>query len=80
MLRKFRYKVKKNPDFVRHVYKTVSYRFFALFITFSIGYILTGSIKIGLAFSAIEIVIKSMFYFLHERFWFKYIRFNNKKQ
>ena len=79
-LKKCYYKVKKNPDFVRHICKTISYRVLNLFITFFIIYFLTGDPKISLAFSTIEIVVKSSFYFLHERIWFKYIRFKKNNE
>ena len=35
----------------------------------------TGSIKIGAAFGIAELVYKPIQYYLHERFWYKFIKF-----
>lgn len=36
-----------------------------------VGYILTGSIAIGLAFALVETIVEAMLYYVHERFWIK---------
>lgn len=35
----------------------------------------TGSIKIGAAFSVVEILLKPALYYLHERTWYRWIKF-----
>jgi uncharacterized membrane protein len=37
-----------------------------------LGWLITGSLKIGLAIGGTEVVTKMVLYFLHERAWFKW--------
>jgi uncharacterized membrane protein len=39
----------------------------------------SGSVKVGAAFGVAELVYKPLQYYLHERFWWKYIKFGLKK-
>lgn len=64
----------KDKPLLRHILKTISYRIIGTLFTFIVTYISTGSIKIGVTLSIIELGIKPLIYFLHERFWFKFIR------
>jgi len=59
----------------RHFLKTITYRIISSIASFFIGYVVTGSALIGFSFSIIELVIKPIIYFLHERFWYKYVKF-----
>jgi uncharacterized membrane protein len=59
----------------RHFAKTITYRLISTGLGFVIMWTATGSVKVGAAFSAAELVIKPVLYFLHERFWYKYIKF-----
>lgn len=65
----------------RHIAKTISYRILSTSIGFMAMWIITGSIAIGAAFSVIELVWKPIQYYLHERFWYRYIKYGitNKK-
>lgn len=65
----------------RHIAKTISYRILSTSIGFMAMWIITGSIVIGAAFSVIELVWKPIQYYLHERFWYRYIKYGitNKK-
>jgi uncharacterized membrane protein len=43
-------------------------------------WVISGSIKIGAAFGVAELILKPFIYFLHERFWYKWIKYGLKKQ
>lgn len=59
----------------RHLVKTISYRVISTCIGFCVIFISTGSIKIGAAFSSFELIFKPIIYFLHERFYYKYVKY-----
>jgi uncharacterized membrane protein len=59
----------------RHVAKTISYRIISTGIGFAIMWWATGSIKIGAAFGVAELVYKPIQYYIHERIWYKWIKF-----
>jgi uncharacterized membrane protein len=62
----------------RHLLKTISYRILSSSIGFIILLITTGSIKVGATFTIAELIYKPFLYFLHERWWFKYIKYGIK--
>jgi len=64
----------------RHIAKTISYRIVSTAIGFFIMWIVSGSIKVGAAFGVAELVYKPIQYYIHERIWYKWIKFglNNK--
>ena len=59
----------------RHLAKTISYRIISTLIGFLILWAATGSIKFGAAFGVAELVIKPSLYYLHERFWYKFMKY-----
>jgi uncharacterized membrane protein len=63
----------------RHIAKTISYRIISTAFGFLLMWALTDSIKIGATFSIVELMIKPAIYFLHERTWYKWIKFGLKK-
>lgn len=65
-------------DKKRHLLKTFSWRVIATLITFLIAWTLTGNIDIAMGIGAIEVVLKMIAYYGHERFWFKKIRFQKE--
>ena len=62
----------------RHIAKTISYRIISTGIGFTILYLASGSIKVGAAFSIAELLYKPIQYYIHERIWYKYIKFGLK--
>lgn len=66
-------------DRKRHIVKTISYRIISTLIGFLIVYILSGSIETGMAFSFVEIIYKPVQYYIHERVWYKYIKYGINK-
>ena len=67
-------------DKKRHIAKTISYRVLSTLIGFLIMWAISGSIKIGAAFGVAEIVYKPIQYYIHERIWYKYIKFGLKNK
>jgi uncharacterized membrane protein len=63
----------------RHIVKTISYRILSTLIGFLIMWWVSGSIKVGAAFGVAELVYKPIQYYLHERIWYKFIKYGLKK-
>jgi uncharacterized membrane protein len=59
----------------RHLAKTISYRIISTLIGFLIMWWITGKIEIGAAFGTIELVYKPIQYYIHERVWYRWIRY-----
>ena len=64
----------------RHIAKTISYRIISTLVGFIIMWVATGSIKYGAAFGVAELIYKPIQYYIHERVWYKYIKYGLKKQ
>ena len=62
----------------RHIAKTITYRIISTIIGFIIVYLLSGSLEIGASFSFIEIIYKPVQYYIHERIWYKFIKYGLK--
>jgi len=69
----------EKVHFTRHIAKAISYRFLGTLQTIIISYIFTGDVVIGTSVGALEICVKQIMYFLHERLWYKWIKFGIKK-
>jgi len=67
------------PLIKRHIVKTISYRLVSTTFGFLTMWWISGDIKIGTAFGLMELGLKPFLYFLHERFWYKWIKFGLKK-
>ena len=63
----------------RHIAKTISYRVVSTLIGFLLMWLISGSVKVGAAFGIAELVYKPIQYYLHERIWYKWIKFGLKK-
>lgn len=59
----------------RHLAKTVSYRIISTLIGFLIMWAVSGSITIGAAFGVAELVYKPIQYYIHERIWYRFIKY-----
>lgn len=64
----------------RHIAKAISYRIISTLIGFSAMWMATGSIKYGAAFGIAELVYKPIQYYLHERFYYNFIKFGLKEK
>jgi len=58
----------------RHIIKAISYRMVGTLQTTIIGYIFTGSFVVASSMGMVELCIKPVIYFLHERVWYKWIK------
>jgi uncharacterized membrane protein len=64
----------------RHFAKTISYRIVSTAIGFGVVWAISGSITIGSAFGVVELVYKPIQYYIHERIWYKYIKYGLKNK
>ena len=65
----------------RHIAKTISYRVISSAIGVVVVWVVSGSIEVGTAFGVAELVYKPVQYYIHERVWYKCIKYGltNKK-
>jgi uncharacterized membrane protein len=63
----------------RHIVKTISYRLVSSGIGFIIIWLSTGSAKFGVTFGIAELLYKPLQYYVHERIWYRYIKYGLKK-
>ena len=63
----------------RHSAKTISYRILSTIIGFLLMWLISGSIKVGAAFGVAELIYKPIQYYIHERVWYKWIKYGLKK-
>jgi uncharacterized membrane protein len=68
------------PLVKRHIAKTISYRILSTLVGFFLMWWISGSIKVGAAFGVAELIYKPIQYFLHERFWYKFIKYGLKNK
>jgi uncharacterized membrane protein len=64
----------------RHIAKTISYRIISTLIGFGIMWGVSGDIKVGAAFGVAELVYKPIQYYLHERVWYRWIKYGLKNE
>lgn len=62
----------------RHLVKTISYRVTSTSVGFLVMWAISGSVKIGAAFGVAELLFKPFLYFIHERVWYKWIKYGLK--
>ena len=67
-----------NVDHLRHILKTITWRVIGTIDTIIIAWIISGDPKTGLKIGGIELFTKMVLYYLHERFWFKFIKLGRK--
>jgi len=53
----------------RALFKTFTWRMIATATSIAIAYFITGSIKIGFTIGVFETIVKSLLYYLHEKYW-----------
>ena len=62
----------------RHIAKTISYRIISTLVGFGIMWLVTDSVKIGAAFGLAELLYKPVQYYLHERIWYRWVKYGLK--
>jgi len=63
----------------RHLVKTISWRTIGTLDTILLSWIITGRLDFGLAIGGFELITKMILYFIHERIWYRFIKFGIKK-
>ena len=61
----------KDQSRKRHIAKTITWRITATLTTFTLTWLISGDIKVGITVGSWEVVIKMLLYYLHERAWYK---------
>ncbi len=56
----------------RHLFKAITWRIIASLTSFFLAWWVTGDINAGLSIGAADVIIKFLFYYLHERAWYHY--------
>ena len=67
------------PLIKRHIAKSITYRIVSTLTGFLTIWLISGSIKIGAAFGVAELLYKPIQYYIHERVWYKWIKYGLKK-
>ena len=62
-------------SYKRHIAKTISWRIIGTLDTMILSWIITGSLKIGMAIGGVEVITKMVLYYFHERAWYKFSNF-----
>ena len=62
-------------SYKRHLIKTITYRILGTLTTVIGAYLIGGSLKVASLLGLGELVLKPIIYFLHERVWYRYIKF-----
>ena len=57
----------------RHAIKAVTWRVVATSTTVVIAWWVTGDLSVGLEVGTVEFFAKLVLYYLHERFWYKFV-------
>jgi uncharacterized membrane protein len=68
--------IKISPK--RHLLKTITYRVVSTVISFLILWFFFG-ITVGVSFSLFELFCKPLLYYIHERLWYRHIKFGVTK-
>lgn len=63
----------------RHIAKTISYRIVSTSVGFAVVYFISGSVTVGTAFGLAELFYKPIQYYLHERIWYKWVKYGLNK-
>lgn len=67
--------MKYKVSYKRHLAKTISYRIISSSVGFLSIWFVTKDIHIGALFSVVELVYKPIQYYIHERIWYKWIKY-----
>jgi uncharacterized membrane protein len=71
--------VKEEFVLLRHILKTISYRFLGTITTVTVAYSLGASVEVSSLLGVGELMIKPILYFLHERVWYNFLSIKKKK-
>jgi uncharacterized membrane protein len=63
--------MKKSVSLERHIAKTVTYRILGTGVTIFSALALGADVEVAGLLGVSELIFKPLFYFLHERIWYK---------
>lgn len=55
----------------RHIAKSITWRIIATATTISVAWFMTREITVSLKIGLVEVFLKTLIYFIHERIWYK---------
>jgi uncharacterized membrane protein len=55
----------------RSLAKSITWRLIAIFVTFGVGFVMSGSWEFAASLSLVSNLINFVLYYIHERFWLK---------
>ena len=67
-------------SYKRHLAKTITWRIVGTIDTILLSWLITGNLTVGLTIGGIEVMSKMILYFVHERVWYKWIKFGLRKE
>jgi uncharacterized membrane protein len=62
---------KQHNSRVRHILKTITWRFIGTLDTMFLGWFISGKAEVGLTIGAMELFTKMALYYMHERLWYR---------
>ena len=68
------------PLVKRHIAKSITYRILGTTITIVLTLLAGLPIKWATIVGVSELILKPVIYFLHERFWFKWVKYGLKHE
>ena len=67
-------------SYKRHIAKTITWRIVGTIDTILLSWLITGDLAVGLTIGGVEVMTKMILYFVHERMWYKWIKFGLTKE
>lgn len=65
----------KKVSHARHLAKAVSWRIVGTLDTMVVATVISGNPFTGLKIGLVEVFTKIILYYLHERFWYRFVKF-----
>ena len=62
-------------SYKRHLAKTITWRVVGTIDTILLSWLITGNLTVGLTIGGVEVMSKMILYFIHERVWYKWVKF-----
>ena len=66
--------IKEESVLIRHILKTITYRFLGTLTTVGVAYSLGTPIEVSALLGVSELILKPFIYFAHERLWYSFVK------
>lgn len=63
--------LRANSSKIRHLFKSISWRFIGSADTILLTWIISGNFKFGMVIGSFEFFTKMVLYYIHERIWYR---------